>query len=53
MPGIGFETTIQVFDGAKTVHALDRTATVISEETLLRIKNMRPRWYWNIRCFEF
>jgi hypothetical protein len=29
MPQVRFEPTIQVFDGAKTVHALDRAATVI------------------------
>jgi hypothetical protein len=29
MPQAGFEFTIPVFEGAKTIHALDRTATVI------------------------
>jgi hypothetical protein len=29
MPRVGFETTIPVFEWAKTVHALDRAATVI------------------------
>jgi hypothetical protein len=29
MPGVGFEPTIPVFERAKTVHALDRAATVI------------------------
>jgi hypothetical protein len=29
MPPVGFETTIPVFERAKTVHALDRAATVI------------------------
>jgi hypothetical protein len=29
MPRVGFDTTTPVLDGAKTVHALDRTATVI------------------------
>jgi hypothetical protein len=29
MPGMGFEPTILVFGRAKTVHALDRAATVI------------------------
>jgi hypothetical protein len=29
MPQVGFETTTTVFEGAKTVHALDRAATVI------------------------
>jgi hypothetical protein len=31
MPGIGFETTIPVFERGKTVRALDRAATVIDE----------------------
>jgi hypothetical protein len=29
MPQVGFELTISVFERAKTVHALDRAATVI------------------------
>jgi hypothetical protein len=29
MPRVGFESTIPVFERAKTVHALDRAATVI------------------------
>jgi hypothetical protein len=29
MPGVGFEPTISVFQRAKTLHFLDRTATVI------------------------
>jgi hypothetical protein len=28
MPQVGFEPTVQVFERAKTVHALDRAATV-------------------------
>jgi hypothetical protein len=31
MPQVGFETTIPDFEWKKTVHALDREATVISE----------------------
>jgi hypothetical protein len=31
MPGVKFEPTIPVFERAKTVHALDRSATVIAE----------------------
>jgi hypothetical protein len=30
MPQVGFEPTIPVFEWAKTVHALDSAATVIS-----------------------
>jgi hypothetical protein len=29
MPRVGFEPIIPLFEGAKTIHALDRTATVI------------------------
>jgi hypothetical protein len=32
MPRVGFEHTIPVFELAKTVHALDRAAIVISKE---------------------
>jgi hypothetical protein len=31
MPLVGFEPTIPAFERAKTVHALDRAATVIGE----------------------
>jgi hypothetical protein len=31
MPRVGFEPTIPAFERAKTVHALDRAATVIGE----------------------
>jgi hypothetical protein len=34
MPGMGFELTIPVFEQAKTVHALDRAATVIDPSHL-------------------
>jgi hypothetical protein len=34
MPGVGFELTIPVFELARTVHALDRAANVISPHTL-------------------
>jgi hypothetical protein len=34
MPRVGFEPTTRVFERAKTVHALDRAATVISRDTL-------------------
>jgi hypothetical protein len=32
MPRVGFKPTIPVFEWAKTVHALDRVATVISQD---------------------
>jgi hypothetical protein len=31
IPGVGFEPTIPASEGAKTVHALDRAATVIGK----------------------
>jgi hypothetical protein len=34
MPQVEFEHTITVFEGAKTVHALDRAATMIDESYL-------------------
>jgi hypothetical protein len=34
MPQVGFERTIPVFERTKTVHALDREATVMSYITL-------------------
>jgi hypothetical protein len=30
MPWVGFELTIAVFERAKTIHAIDRVATVIA-----------------------
>jgi hypothetical protein len=37
MPQVGFESTIPVYEWAKTVHALDRVATVIGNEVYNRI----------------
>jgi hypothetical protein len=34
MPRVAFEPTIRVFERAKTVHALDREATVIGNQTV-------------------
>jgi hypothetical protein len=34
MPQVGFESTIPAFERAKTIHALDRAATVIGNEDL-------------------
>jgi hypothetical protein len=38
MSRVGFEPTIPVFERAKTVHALDSAATVISEPQRLSAK---------------
>jgi hypothetical protein len=37
MPRVGFEATIPAFQRAKTVHALDRAATVIEAFLLLMV----------------
>jgi hypothetical protein len=37
MTRVGFETTIPVFERAKTVHALDRAAIVIDKDLLYPI----------------
>jgi hypothetical protein len=34
MPRVGFEPTIPAFERAKTVHALDRTTTVIGSNII-------------------
>jgi hypothetical protein len=39
MPRVGFELTIAVFEGAKTVHALDRAATLIGLAAMLEESN--------------
>jgi hypothetical protein len=38
MPEVGFGPMTPVFEWAKTVHALDRTATVISSDKFGNIK---------------
>jgi hypothetical protein len=35
MPPVGYEPTISVLEEAKTVHALDRTATVIGSFVII------------------
>jgi hypothetical protein len=39
MPQVGFEHTIPAFEQAKTVHALDRAATVIGLSANIREKS--------------
>jgi hypothetical protein len=41
MPEVRFEPTIPVFEGAKTVHALDRAATVIGNYSMKTVKTMK------------
>jgi hypothetical protein len=38
MPRVGFERTIPTFERSKTVHALDRAATVIGNDYLTTYK---------------
>jgi hypothetical protein len=39
MPRVGFESTISVFQRAKTVHALDRAATVMGPSVTMSVIN--------------
>jgi hypothetical protein len=38
MSRVGFQPTIQAFEQAKTVHVLDRTATVVGKTRLRQIE---------------
>jgi hypothetical protein len=40
MPRVGFELTAPMFERAKTVHPLDRAATVIGDDTTLKTTNI-------------
>jgi hypothetical protein len=42
MPRVGFEPTIPVFEGAKTVHASDRTVTVIGHMAVSKFIRKEP-----------
>jgi hypothetical protein len=47
VPWVGFEPTIPVFEGAKTVHALDRAATVIDTLHLsIRLSVVESTVFW-------
>jgi hypothetical protein len=41
MPKVGFQPTIPKFERAKTVHALDRAATVIGDYTFIKYKSSK------------
>jgi hypothetical protein len=43
MPRMGFEPTIPVFERAKSVHALDREATVIGQNVFTKYKSSVTR----------
>jgi hypothetical protein len=44
IPSVGFEHTISVFEREKTVHALDRAATVIGEQNIRCGKTVNILW---------
>jgi hypothetical protein len=48
MPRVGFESTISVFERAKTVHASDSAATVIGEPGTcsMQIDNVTAALAW-------
>jgi hypothetical protein len=46
MPQVGFEPPIPVLKWAKTVHALDRAATVIGEHYRMLYVNLREENTW-------
>jgi hypothetical protein len=48
MPRVGFELTIPVFEREKTVHALDRAATVIGYDKVIPGLNKQQvmTMYW-------
>jgi hypothetical protein len=48
MPLVGFEPTIPVFGRAKTVHALDRAATVIGLNLVHALRPLFYKIYFNI-----
>jgi hypothetical protein len=43
MPRVGFEPTIPVFEQSKTVHALDRAATVIDMSHADKLRNKKVK----------
>jgi hypothetical protein len=43
MPQVEFEPTTPMFERVKTVHALDRAATVIGQEDIWSSKCIAPR----------
>jgi hypothetical protein len=47
MPRVGFESTIPVFERAKTVHALDRAATAIGTYFHTELK-LGTKYYYNL-----
>jgi hypothetical protein len=49
MPRVGFELTIPAFERAKTVHALDHTATVIGNIYLCLINYSAMKTYGGVK----
>jgi hypothetical protein len=44
MPRVGFQPMVTAFERAKSVHALDRAATVIGSRRCGKIKIPAPAW---------
>jgi hypothetical protein len=53
MSRVGFEPTIPVFERAKTVHALERAATVIGTVAKFVLHTVHYRWYIRHLYMEF
>jgi hypothetical protein len=54
MPRMGFELAIPAFERAKTVHALDRAATVIGDYRARKLPMENPRsssWIHLVKLF--
>jgi hypothetical protein len=52
MPWVGFEPTIPVLQRAKTVHALDRAATVIGPDEMYMRQKMNVAFNTAINMYE-
>jgi hypothetical protein len=52
MPWVGLEPTIPVSERAKTVHALDRAATVNDPNIIMVMKSMGNRFVWDVAHME-
>jgi hypothetical protein len=49
MHWVGFELTISEFERAKTVHALDRSATVTGEQTIIILNYLQESFWGNTK----
>jgi hypothetical protein len=53
MPQVGFESTISLFERAKTVHAVDRVATVIGQRRTWKQKITRIKRSYVLHTAQF